>query len=75
MSTDHAQWIYKYSEITEMCKLDDSDKSGYKAPKGIQFELANGKQEEIKVSKGRDEIFSNIIGLSGRRWQHLPALK
>ena len=73
--TDHMHWAYRYSQITEMRKLDESNRSGYKAPKGLCFELIDGVQEEIKVSKGRDEIFSNIVGLSGRAWQHLPALK
>ena len=75
IGTDHVHWQYSYHEIREIRKLDGSSVSGYKNPKGLQFEFANGVKEEIKVSKGRDEIFSNIIGLSGRRWQHLPSLK
>lgn len=73
--TDRVHWVYRYSGITEMCKMDGSIVAGYKAPKGLRFEFVNGIQEEIKVSRGRDEIFNTIIGLSGRRWQHLPALK
>ena len=75
MGTEHVRWQYGYHEITEMRKLDKSDKSGYKAPKGLQFHFADGVKEEVVVSKGRDEIFNVIIGLSGRRWQQLPSLK
>ena len=72
---DAVRWTYGLQEIVEMNKVDKADKAkkpSYKAPRGLTFLFADGTSRHIKARKSRDEIFNDVVGLSGLRWQHLP---